>query len=38
MDALICSSNNGYHLEQVSGEALVTGKSGPWYLSTATEY
>jgi hypothetical protein len=31
MDALIGSSNNGRHFEQASGEALVAGKSGPFY-------
>jgi hypothetical protein len=31
MDALIGSSNNGHHFEQSSGEALVTGKPGPFY-------
>jgi hypothetical protein len=31
MDALICSSNNGDHFEEVSGEAPVTGKCGLFY-------
>jgi len=31
MEPLICSSNNGHHFEQVIGEALVTGDSGPFY-------
>jgi hypothetical protein len=31
MDALIGSSNNGHHFEQASGEALITGKPGPFY-------
>jgi hypothetical protein len=37
MGALICSPNNRHHLEQASGEALVTAKSGPFYglLSSA---
>ena len=31
MDARFCSSNSGHHFEQVIGEALVTGNSGPFY-------